>query len=1153
MVVKHTPRHEVIDARVWDVSMSQWWSLAPWEEINLQWREDWGVDTGEIRLAEDHPRASRLRAARHVPVPVTFEVNGVRWDGYVESTETGQEADGTRYLRVTVQSETKHFHRMLGRGPVASAADGSSDVEEGPLGEVTHKLIARGAVRTGLPTYVLIDHAGDPVQVEVRTEDYVAGLLEEPLAGSDSFVQVRKLLPGEAIPGVGTALHYEGPMERDWAKAQLGKGVWPMASINPRVYGAAVPLDVPPMPDNSWAGRGQVGDGALLAEPMDGICWVPFETVVERPVGYYAEVDPAGVHVISRDRISVAPGAQAGRPHFVTHWAAGTFKETPALKASISDGLVRTTQGEAIGSVAEALGKIGKGEAYAWKDGAGWVLATPEEFRADNKRYAPTEYGQPQTPGVLVWQHAGRDRRGVVFSSAPGGGLKRWATTETAPDGAMLIGGGQLDAQTIAALESGVLKPQGTVTSAEGDKAKALLPSSATMPGAVERLDVDVQPHATIDGTDVSFSRAGGRVNIEAAGPFFLREKYMSLSSTGGTNPTADIAREWAASQGTTSMSLTPGHHQSVVFGDDMRRPDGRVVPGWKPGDRISFVDGNTRVSEVIMGYTLKASSTEELTVEPILGRRDNGIMSRFKSLVSDSERSSRKALLAPARKVPKQAVQDIVDKSTGELTRSFEASYRAYSASLMELGDTWRQELKNGLSAEQQARVEALRNEQQARERAGTDLRGQLEAKLNSASAQLSGQIASERQSRQSGISAEAEARKNALSSEEAARKAAIAAEAQARALGDSNEARARQKAISDLSTSFTTELETYGRLVKEAKEYVDPATAAVVAFWSEENQNNFNKAVQLTLAAQSAYNDVNNIKWVSQDAWNEQQQKINDAAAKFQAQQLEINDQNEAFRKLTEELDAQQTEQIVQLIAVQKQIADESRGRIREIMATPAGTSDPRIPVEKRNDGEPGWQITLTDMVGGSVFNVQWHASTGTAPSGATEIKQTYSIVRTLDSNLSSYNLTSTPNHAFVFARWASVSKRQVTVDKSADSSAIPRRTWQSIMTYPAPTKVARQATLRLKVTWAASTYDDMYGIRIRAGDRTLRQYMMTKLGPLTFLGNGEKWMSTTVSNQVLQPGETISAEVYTSALTDGARRMKSAELTGTWIEEV
>ena len=106
---------------------------------------------------------------------------------------------------------------------------------------------------------------------------------------------------------------------------------------------------------------------------------------------------------------------------------------------------------------------------------------------------------------------------------------------------------------------------------------------------------------------------------------------------------------------------------------------------------------------------------------------------------------------------------------------------------------------------------------------------------------------------------------------------------------------------------------------------------------------------------------------------------------------------------------------------------------------------------------------------------------------------------------------------------------------------------------MSYPAPTKTARQVALRLKVTWAAATYDDTYGIRLRAGNRTLKTYTTKQLGPVTFLGNGERWMSTTVSDRTIQPGETIKVDVFSTATLSGGRRVKSAELTGTWIEEV
>ena len=237
------------------------------------------------------------------------------------------------------------------------------------------------------------------------------------------------------------------------------------------------------------------------------------------------------------------------------------------------------------------------------------------------------------------------------------------------------------------------------------------------------------------------------------------------------------------------------------------------------------------------------------------------------------AETSNRKAAISAESRRSDAYADSVAAEVESNLSSAFQASYERYSQALTDLGDTWRQELKNGLSKEQQARVEALRKEQLAREKAGTDLRGQLERTLDDA------------------VAGERKARESAISSESSARQQAIRAEAQARALADSEEARARQKAISDLSQSFTTDLQAYGELVKEAKNYVDPATAQVVNFWSKENQNNFNKAVQLTLAAQSAYNDINNIKWVSNDAWQAQQEKINEARSKFEAQQIEID----------------------------------------------------------------------------------------------------------------------------------------------------------------------------------------------------------------------------------------------------------------------
>lgn len=523
------------------------------------------------------------------------------------------------------------------------------------------------------------------------------------------------------------------------------------------------------------------------------------------------------------------------------------------------------------------------------------------------------------------------------------------------------------------------------------------------------------------------------------------------------------------------------------------------------------------------------------------------------------AETENRKSAVAAESRRSDAYADSVASGVESRLSSSFAASYERYSKALTQLGDEWRQELQDGLSAEQQARVEALRQEQLAREKAGTDLRGQLEKELDDA-------VAGEAAARRSAINAETSAREKAISSEEAARKAALAAEEQARSLAVSNEARARQKAISDLSQSFTTDLQAYGELVKEAKNYVDPATQQVVNFWSKENQNNFNKAVQLTLSAQAAYNDVNNIKWVSNDAWQAQQEKINEAREKFEAQQLEINiqdekfkqqqkiinAQNEEFKRLTRQLDAQQSEQIEQITAVQQQMAEESQGRIHEIMATPAGTSDPNVRVKgTQSNGSPGWSISLRGTVANSVLELSYYRSASAINGGDKAIELADHYLSNIGP--AGVNISCGQDIAYFFARWAQQSKKQVSVDKSGGSWDVSRSSWEYVMSYPAPTKTARQVALRLKVTWAAATYDDTYGIRIRAGNRTLKTFTTSHLGPVTVFGDGEQWMSMTVSNATVYAGETIKVDVYSTATFSGGRRVKRAELTGTWIEDV
>ena len=61
------------------------------------------------------------------------------------------------------------------------------------------------------------------------------------------------------------------------------------------------------------------------------------------------------------------------------------------------------------------------------------------------------------------------------------------------------------------------------------------------------------------------------------------------------------------------------------------------------------------------------------------------------------------------------------------------------------------------------------------------------------------------------------------------------------------------------------------------------------------------------------------------------------------------------------------------------------------------------------------------------------------------------------------------------------------------------------------------------------------------------------MEHLGPVAFWGNGQRWMSVMVSGEEIDAGEDITVEVYSTASLENSRRVKDAQLTGTWIEEV
>ena len=647
-------RHEVLNIQAWNSDASAAIALTPFMSVDVSARADLSIDTLNIVISDKHSAMPLLRTHRNVPVIVSFEVNGVELSGLVTALKQTKDGEAT----VTVSGDSKHAARMLARARSSSAIDGAIAQVEAPVGDLAAQMIGEAAQRTGLPVYILQEHVGDLVQVEIGSEDTIADVLAPVLEASDTFIDMRMLFPGEELPGAGDILRVQGRTEFKWEQDRLAAGAWPQAKPHERLKRAAIMPPTAPMPHLSWAGWAEMSDTGSTIAKTRGVCWMPFD-IGQHDRGYWQKDDSHGVRVATVEQLAEA--RKAGWFEHVTRWSAGTFgaSNDDALRQAAEAELVVKTDGSKIPSVAEALSYIGSSAAYAWFDGTYWVLADEAAYQAEDAARNPS-VTQLQTPGVLVHIHAGRDRRNeVLFSATDGGGLEDWQTTTTSPEAAMIHATTQLSQSTLEALQAGsvALDPvAGTLTPGEASQYVGELPDTVTA------IDVNASPFATVAGTDISRHHLGGAVNINAAGAFFYREMTTSTSSN-SVNPVAEIGRAYQEAQGSTSIELTPGFTQSSVFGDDVVI-DGRVIPGWKPGDRVSFTEGITRISEVVAGFELHAAWDTPLRVTPVLSRADNGVLDTLARRLQQAERDAANALQQNPQRVPKDEVDTVVDEN---------------------------------------------------------------------------------------------------------------------------------------------------------------------------------------------------------------------------------------------------------------------------------------------------------------------------------------------------------------------------------------------------------------------------------------------------------------------------------------------------------
>lgn len=745
--------YEMIDLRIWDTFYSQWRPITPVEEGSVSRRGDFGVDTMSLTLPAPHPLDSLLLASRVIGPPVSFELNGVQWTGRLSEVKKIRQ-DGAERWVLTAASDDKHLHRLQAKTPV-TAADGGHTVRKGKLAEVAEWMIARGVARTGLPVYFCADVEGPEVEITARTEDTIADVLTKPAERQNLFVDVRALTPDNVatrgLPGTAVIKQFMGELERRWFKKFTAEGAYPHAVPQGRIQAAPTGFDDVVTPPGWFVGNpgvGQLGQARALAEGQTLVCWNPFEINPGSAPSdlYYRDGS-------ERQRVGVTRGATADELAqlasstarqwfgvFVTHWAAGQWLkhlDTGLLGECAAAGMLVRADGREVRTpqdVQNLDGYIGAGAAWAWQQGGQWVIANRTDWTRESTARQVTG-PQPPYPGLLVHFFPERDRRQVVFTTAPGGGLEGWEAAITPPDAASLIAGAQWDKWMGALMAGGGLSDRATggvqisQSAAEVTGASSALPTAgeavAKSGGAVQRVTAQITPGATTGDSDVSFSTLTAGMDMAIVGPLFYREKYFGI---GSGDWSADVAtsfeEEWAKMQGSTSMQMTVGSGRNVIFGDDAARPDGTKILGWRVGDRISLIDGETHLTEVISGWECKWSAANPApVVVPLLGKRSENHtpVDTLVDTVRKIQKATERAQVSPP-KVPTQTdVTRVVERWSSPLRAEMKDSLQE-SAEAIELAQeataVARQSTLDSEEAQNQA-IRALTTAQEATQNA--------------------------------------------------------------------------------------------------------------------------------------------------------------------------------------------------------------------------------------------------------------------------------------------------------------------------------------------------------------------------------------------------------------------------------------------------
>lgn len=151
-----------LNTKVWDHEMGR--SMQVGSKIASSIRTSFaGAGSGSLTVSRDHPLANRLMQADYDVVPITAELNGVEWSGFVDEY-TCEGAPGEEVLSCTLLDWYSVIHSILGRpSPFAplEVQMPPQDTKAAPLVTTVLHFILRNAVRLNYPLYVRVPEGVD--------------------------------------------------------------------------------------------------------------------------------------------------------------------------------------------------------------------------------------------------------------------------------------------------------------------------------------------------------------------------------------------------------------------------------------------------------------------------------------------------------------------------------------------------------------------------------------------------------------------------------------------------------------------------------------------------------------------------------------------------------------------------------------------------------------------------------------------------------------------------------------------------------------------------------------------------------------------------------------------------------------------------------